>query len=237
MTRGNLARPKQGFFESLLGGCGLELDGRAVLELGGAEGDCGAAIKARWPTADVTIVEPEASLTPRPFQGDRLDVRWQTASLEAWLEATAPKHFDVILAFDLIEHLREPARALSLAVQRHLRPGGRLIASFPNVDGVWRRLLGRHWMQYKPEHLLYFSRRSVEELAGATGLETRDLSPLVKRLPLDYLLSVGARSGPNAPRAASRLLRSWLPNRARHLSVSIHLGEWLWQATRKDADS
>jgi SAM-dependent methyltransferase len=232
MARGALRRPKQAFFEDLLVSSGLELEGCSVLELGGAEGDCGAAIKALWPTARVTIVEPTDPAAPGFTRGCELEVSWERTSLEAWLEGDAPERFDLILAFDLIEHLREPVGALSLAVQRHLEPGGQLIASFPNVDGLSRKLLGRHWMQYKPEHLIYLSRRGVEALASKVGLETRELSPLVKRLPLEYLLSVGASSGPTAPRTASRLLRRLLPNGARDFPASLRLGEWLWRASR-----
>jgi 2-polyprenyl-3-methyl-5-hydroxy-6-metoxy-1,4-benzoquinol methylase len=42
------------------------------------------------------------------------------------------RSFDVILAADVVEHLRDPARALGL-LRRYLQPEGRAIVSVPNV--------------------------------------------------------------------------------------------------------
>ncbi|HWL42900.1 MAG TPA: methyltransferase domain-containing protein [Ilumatobacter sp.] len=88
--------------------------------------------------------------------------------------------FDVVLFGDVLEHLREPERALADAVSL-LGPDGRVVISVPHVGFVDVRLMlleGR-W-EYQPEglldrtHLRWFTRAGLAELlAGAHLTATR----------------------------------------------------------------
>ena len=81
---------------------------------------------------------------------------------------SAPVH-DVIAAWELIEHVPDPARVLEWAFA-NLRPGGQLALSTPNYASLYRRLLGPHWFYYIPsQHLTYFSPATMEALLRKLG--------------------------------------------------------------------
>ena len=138
--------------------------------------------------------------------------RFMTADLDAGIPAEAGSGYDVVLAADVIEHLREPERLVRDA-RRALRPGGSLIVCVPNI-GHWyprfRTLLGRFdYDQRGPldrGHLRFFTRRSVKRLLQREGFELRRLQPV--GLPFDV---VGVESG------SGRWLRSL---------VSVALAAW-----------
>ena len=73
--------------------------------------------------------------------------------------------FDVVVAGELLEHVRDPASLLR-DVRRVLRPGGRLVGSVPNgfrLKNRLRFLLGRE-PEDNPAHLHLFSPRAVRAL-------------------------------------------------------------------------
>jgi SAM-dependent methyltransferase len=73
--------------------------------------------------------------------------------------------FDVVVAGELLEHVRDPARLVAES-RRVLRPGGRLVASVPNAFRLKNRLrflLGRK-PEDDPTHLHMYSPSDVREL-------------------------------------------------------------------------
>ena len=65
--------------------------------------------------------------------------------------------FDVITYWWSLEHLPDPLAWLTEAF-RLLKPGGRLIATVPNIDSVEARLFGEYWYHLDvPRHLSHFS--------------------------------------------------------------------------------
>jgi SAM-dependent methyltransferase len=76
-----------------------------------------------------------------------------------------PERFDVVVAGELIEHLREPERLVSEA-RRVLRPAGVLVASVPNFFRLRNRLamLKGGPLDHDPTHLRIFAPRDVERL-------------------------------------------------------------------------
>jgi 2-polyprenyl-3-methyl-5-hydroxy-6-metoxy-1,4-benzoquinol methylase len=72
-----------------------------------------------------------------------------------------PGWFDVITAFEVVEHLRDPREDARLIAQL-LRPGGLFYCTTPNFASLSRRALRSRWavIEY-PEHLLYFTPRTL----------------------------------------------------------------------------
>lgn len=94
-------------------------------------------------------------------------------SLEALQQAEPQARFDVIILWQVIEHLREPWRDLA-ALRDLLSPGGRLVVATPNARSLRARLQGARWENVEnPTHLYYFSagalRRTLTE-AGFGGI-------------------------------------------------------------------
>lgn len=94
--------------------------------------------------------------------------------------------FDVVVLADVIEHVRDPAAFLARA-RRLVKPGGGVFVATPSLDSLSARLMGRHWMEFKPEHLFYFNRRSLTRLLEASGFENVLITPGRKVLNLGYV--------------------------------------------------
>jgi hypothetical protein len=70
----------------------------------------------------------------------------------------------------VIEHLRDP-RAAAANIASALRRGGVLYLTTPNYGSLSRLLLAGKWRVISvPEHLFYFSRRSLAPLLRSVGL-------------------------------------------------------------------
>jgi methionine biosynthesis protein MetW len=89
--------------------------------------------------------------------------------------------FDVVVAGELLEHLRDPRRVVS-EVLRVLRPGGTFIASVPNAYRLKNRLrfaVGRK-PEADPTHLQMFSPNDIRSLLN--GFEDVQLHLIAGRL-------------------------------------------------------
>ncbi|MBI2167165.1 MAG: class I SAM-dependent methyltransferase [Candidatus Omnitrophica bacterium] len=70
--------------------------------------------------------------------------------------------FEGIVLWDVIEHVRDPLGLLNRLCD-YLKPGGHLFLSTPNFGSWAARLLGRFWwFMTPPEHLSFFTRKSLE---------------------------------------------------------------------------
>jgi SAM-dependent methyltransferase len=89
--------------------------------------------------------------------------------------------FDVVVAGELLEHLRDPRRVVAEA-RRVLRPGGTFVASVPNAYRLKNRLrflLGRK-PEDDPTHLQMFAADEIRALLG--GFEEPQLHFIAGRL-------------------------------------------------------
>ncbi len=92
-------------------------------------------------------------------------------NLEALESARGESSFDFIFLWQVIEHLREPWRELA-KLRKLLRPGGRIVISTPNVNGLKARLLRHRWDNYvNPTHFYYFAPASLRLALETAGFE------------------------------------------------------------------
>lgn len=116
-------------------------------------------------------------------------------------------HFDIIVMWDVIEHLRNPVIALK-EVYRLLRPGGFCFISTDDANNWLIRLLGTKWWGIAPPlHLCHFSKQGMEtafERAGnfdkvrmVEDWRRYSLTEIVKHFGVSYqnktLTSLGAK--------------------------------------------
>jgi SAM-dependent methyltransferase len=94
--------------------------------------------------------------------------------------------FDICILADVIEHVRDPRETLRL-LWRKIRPGGLLLVATPSRDSWSAHLMGSHWMEFKTEHLSYFSRNTIEALLSQAGFETLFTRPGYKWVSLRYV--------------------------------------------------
>lgn len=148
-------------------------DGSRVLDIGTADGSVARALAERGCRVWGIEVNADAAAAAgrwcdRVIVGDVERLDWQ-ASMDGQV-------FDVVLLLDVLEHLRDPLQTLRRAVS-YLAPGGRIVASIPNVahaavrlqllDGRFERtdigLLDR-------THVQFFDRLSIDRLFTDAGL-------------------------------------------------------------------
>ena len=78
--------------------------------------------------------------------------------------------FDMVLMFDVLEHLANPAEGL-LSALKLVKPGGRLIFSTADADTwPWSLLGAQHWYLQTGQHLSVLSRSYVRYLERRHGL-------------------------------------------------------------------
>jgi len=84
--------------------------------------------------------------------------------------------FDLIVLWDVIEHLCDPLAALR-RLHGLLAADGRLLIETQNIDALAARVLGRRWTHFKhDEHLLHFSRATLRRALEQSGFELLSLS-------------------------------------------------------------
>jgi SAM-dependent methyltransferase len=109
-------------------------------------------------------------------RADGLDVR--TGTLADAVPGLAGERFDLVTFWDVLEHLHDPREELDMA-RGLLEPGGRVAATFPNVEGLYPRLTyrllaGRTGVWEYPElpvHLYDFAPGTARRLLTDRGFD------------------------------------------------------------------
>jgi 2-polyprenyl-3-methyl-5-hydroxy-6-metoxy-1,4-benzoquinol methylase len=99
----------------------------------------------------------------------------------------ADERFDLISAFDLIEHVPDPAAFLAQCRQR-LAPDGMVVLSTPDTDHFLRPLMRSRWPMLQPmQHLHLFSARALKQTLEAAGFTDVAVGTAYKTLSFEYL--------------------------------------------------
>jgi SAM-dependent methyltransferase len=134
--------------------------------------------------------------------------------------------FDVVSAFDLIEHVPDP-RAFLRRCAGLLKPGGTLIISTPDTGHLLRFLMRSRWPMLQPmQHLFLFSRRSFEGALRAEGFADVAMSAAYKTLSLEYLIDQIKSLNPLLSRTLGALAHV-LPVTVRRSYRRVNIGEFL----------
>ncbi|MEO8653071.1 MAG: methyltransferase domain-containing protein, partial [Ramlibacter sp.] len=163
----------QGTRTSLSVLAGMIAPGSRVLDLGTGSGALGQYLSEHSGcTVDgVTINSAEAELARSHYR------RVEVANLEQpdWAAMFGGERYDCIVCADVLEHLREPEKALR-SCSGLLAPQGKLLISVPNAaySGLVAELLEGEFA-YRDEglldrtHLRFFTRRSLQQFLQAEG--------------------------------------------------------------------
>ena len=120
--------------------------------------------------------------------------------------------FDIVAAFDVIEHVPDPAHLLH-GLGTVVREGGTIFLSTPDAGSPAAKLLGRWWHHYNHYHLSYLSRPVVERMARREGLEPLHCSRRGRYRSVGYAIEHGLNfvCGVSRPGVVRYLDRVYLP--------------------------
>ncbi|HCH66868.1 MAG: hypothetical protein CL927_07885 [Deltaproteobacteria bacterium] len=126
----------------------------------------------------------------------------QSTLLDAEL---ADESVTIITFLECLEHDPDPVATLT-AARNALVPGGLVAIELPMWNSLWCRVFGRFWHPlFVPQHLVHFSRESLQEVASAAGLEPvhhqtmlfpSELTLSARALVLEWLLGPGRPPSP-----------------------------------------
>lgn len=131
----------------------------------------------------------EVSTLASAFAREELQLNVLSGSLE---DATfEDDFFDVIVALDLIEHVRDPKRFL-LECKRKLKHRGVLILDTPNIGSLFYKVVRKYWLGFNPYHLYYFCPRTLGMLLASAGFQIERITThSVKVFSFDMIRRLG----------------------------------------------
>lgn len=92
------------------------------------------------------------------------------------------EQFDLVVLNQVIEHMPDPALMLE-RLRPRLKPGGRMILVFPNVNSLWCRIFGKFWINWHvPYHLHHFTRAGFSKMVSRTGYRIRKVRTITPNL-------------------------------------------------------
>ncbi len=90
--------------------------------------------------------------------------------------------YTAVTMVDFIEHVSHPNQSISKS-HKILTRGGTLCLVTPNINSLAAKIMGRKWWHFRPGHLGFFTRRSLDCLLHRNGLR------IVKRRKYSWTFS------------------------------------------------
>lgn len=141
------------------------------------------------------------------------------------------RRYDVVVSWDVLEHVRDPRRFL-LDCGSFLDPGGLLCISSLDIDSWPPRLLRKRWPWLIDMHVQYFDRAVMKDLLARAGFELIRAEPYAHYAHLRYALRGAIRILPRS--------LAWFFNKAVRivplkLMVAVNFGDIKLYVARKTA--
>jgi SAM-dependent methyltransferase len=126
-------------------------------------------------------------------------------------DSTLTGFYDVAVGLDVIEHVLEPHETVKM-IAAHMHPGSVLIMTTGDWAAPLARISGPNWrLMTPPQHLSFFTAKSMRLILESAGFQIAALSHPWKRVPLSlivYQLQQMLRLKPHSVRVLNNL---WLP--------------------------
>jgi len=147
----------------------LKPEGASVLEVGCGPGLMLVAFRRRgWRVVGIERNEVAAETARQTLGPNTIATSMESLPADA--------RFDLIVLFQVLEHIGEPV-ALLRECARHMAPGGLLIANVPNFSSWQSRFAGSKWMHLDvPRHLNHFTPQTISATLERAGLKPVGMS-------------------------------------------------------------
>ena len=117
-----------------------------------------------------------------------------------------PESFDYVTMDQVLEHIVDPLMFLK-DVNSVLKPGGKLVAAFPNSGALGRFFFGSRWVGWHlPFHRHFYTKHSLGILASQSGYEVEVMKSATPSLSLLLNWGILLYSGKKGQKASDFLL-------------------------------
>jgi SAM-dependent methyltransferase len=134
--------------------------------------------------------------------------------------------YDAVMMIDFIEHTPLPYESVVRA-HRILRPAGVLVLVTPDIHSLAAKIAGRRWWHFRPAHLAFFSRASLQALLGRAGFTIVEERRYAWTFSAHYLFS---RRSLTRPVLKNSVVASFL----KRIPIKLALGDSFEIYARKD---
>jgi SAM-dependent methyltransferase len=137
--------------------------------------------------------------------------------------------YDAIVAVDVLEHLDEPAVALT-RLSGLLAPGGALLITTPDPSSPAARITGTRWWGYEPAHACLIPRKTLQRLIHAQGLVLAEDRKATQSFSLGYWLRCLSQRGDGLATSSLAYVAARLPRR---IMLTASLGDEMLMLARR----
>jgi spore maturation protein CgeB len=199
-----------------------------ILDVGSSNGRfIEVALKKGVPAWGLELSESAIAAAPpeiraRIYHGDANNV-----------ESLGVEKFNIITAFDLVEHLFDPISFLK-NLRKILTKNGIVVITTPDASSFPRVIMGKSWSMLQPfQHTVLLSRKASKLLLEKTMYGHISVTGTKKVFTLDYLFS--QLRGPNpAIYRAYNDVKKILPRFVRESKIQVDIGEMMIAASPLD---
>jgi SAM-dependent methyltransferase len=164
---------------TMLGYISARIKDGNVLDLGCGSGQAMDSFPASFTPFGIEISSQAAALADGAFRA-RGGYAINAPCVEG-LRCFAEGFFAAASLRSYLEHEADPLPVLE-NLQRVLAPGGFAVVKVPNYGSLNRKVMGKRWCGFRyPDHLNYFTPKTLSSMAGKAGFETH--FGLTGRLP------------------------------------------------------
>lgn len=132
------------------------------------------------------------------------------------------KKYDIIIFYDSFEHIADHEQ-LFRNITQLLNEGGKGIVIMPASDSWIKKIMGRHWIEYKKDHVLFYSQKAFRLQLKNHGFKQLFMHSIWKTVTLYYLLSYLSFFHAGFLKNVRRIL----PKNVLNISISLPIGQML----------
>lgn len=138
-------------------------------------------------------------------------------------------YFDVVVAFDIIEHMITPTQFIK-NVYNKLASGGILVLITPNINSIMAKIFREKWYAVVPSHLYYFSPKTITKLLEKNNFTIIKTKTHTRYFSLWYL---GRRLGGFNNFILNRLSVLFCTERFKTCKIPVNFGDQLEVYSKK----
>ncbi len=130
------------------------------------------------------------------------------------------ERFDIIVFADVLEHVRDP-RIFLTQIHALLSKDGIVVIAVPTLDSFSARFMKSRWVEFKQEHLWYFSTSTLTRLLHSESFAEIKIKPAKKFLSFDYIAEHFEHYPVKMYTTITRLIKKILPHAIRRYPLHI----------------